>query len=109
MVFIWCSVIPKNFGYDADWIMLTELVSSNLDAWANVFSALALSGALTGAIGGGEKNEEDESLRREVWKDASRAWLPCENTGWSEKVEELAKRGITLSALLKSWQNGASH
>jgi len=87
-----------------DLVLYVQLCTSLLDCWVNLFSAMAFSGALTGAIGGGAEHQEGEVLRRNTWNDASLAWHPCEHKGWGDKVKELATRGFTLNALMKFYR-----
>merc|ERR1712032_1432888 len=80
-----------------------------LDAWSNVFLALALSGALSGALGGGKAHRRAEVVRQQTLEASRAAWKPCEHQGWQEKVEELAHRAFSLSALLDFYRALPNH
>ena len=82
------------------WLLILHLSLFILDPLANAFGALALSGALSGAAGGGEAYRQEEEKRSQTWKGARRAWRPCPHEGWRHKVVELGDRGFTLEALL---------
>merc|ERR1712232_230532 len=44
-----------------DWLVVMRILANVTDSWANTFGALALSGALSGAIWGGKEHAHEEA------------------------------------------------
>lgn len=92
-------------GGEVGWQVQVWVVAVQLDAWGNLFFALALSGALSGAVEGGRTYQREEKTRLQSSKSLRLAFQLCEDEGWSAKVMELAQRGLTLEALLQFYED----
>eukprot|EP00930_Biecheleria_cincta_P014018 TRINITY_DN12229_c0_g2_i1.p1 TRINITY_DN12229_c0_g2~~TRINITY_DN12229_c0_g2_i1.p1 ORF type:complete len:135 (-),score=24.38 TRINITY_DN12229_c0_g2_i1:531-935(-) len=80
------------------------------DAIFNTLSALLLSGALAGAVGGALKKQRAEQKRTAKREHGIVSHGPCEDLGWQAKGEELAHRGFSLAKLLEFYHGlGTKH
>jgi len=82
-------------------VIRSHAVIQCLDDFGNLYGALKMSGAASGALSGGMLRMQRETAREGQLAQFRANYKCCENGAWQQQIEELASRGFSLYALLK--------